>query len=67
MPEQLALDQGLDNGRTIDGNERTRSTGPVVDGSGCYFFSGAGFTSDENGNSCGSDARDHFHDSAHRN
>src|ERR1700676_2491299 len=67
MPEQLALDQGLDDGGAIDRHERTRSTGSLVDGLGCFFFAGAGFTSDENGNSCRSDALDRFHDSAHRN
>jgi hypothetical protein len=32
MPEQLALDQGLDDGGAIDRHERTRSTGSLVDG-----------------------------------
>jgi len=67
MPEQLALDQSLNDGGAIYGHELTRSTGAVVDGLGCHVFAGAGFTSDENGNSCGSDAFDRFHDSAHRN
>jgi len=67
MSEQLAPEQCFDDRRAIYRDEWTRSTGAVVDGSGCNFFAGAGFTSDENGNSCGSDSLDRFHDSPHRN
>jgi hypothetical protein len=49
MPEQLGLDQGLDEGATIDGNERAGATrARLMNEARDQFLAGAGLAANEN-------------------
>src|SRR5208337_3301822 len=61
VPEQLALEQVLRDGRTVERQKRRPSPAAVlIDGAGDQFLTGAALAGDQHGDVLGGDAADGF-------